>query len=324
MPPVMRRGRTDVRIIQPEMKTTPRSPDRPQAGHATSRASPRGGMLSRRHFLAAAAGAGAAGLGLSAYAYGPAATTVYLTRHEMRVPGLVPGLEGLRIAQLSDVHLPANAGAVRHALALLDAERPEVVLLTGDIVERYQALDDMVAFARRARGTIGTYAVMGNWERSGGIQPVDARRAYEAAGVQFLCNETAMLKVGSARLGIAGLDDWVSGRPDVTETLARVDQADALVWALHSPAFADLIPAGTPASLVVGGHTHGGQIRLPLLPAFRPYGSGRFLEGWYDTPAAPLYVSRGVGATNIRARFRCPAELPLFTLRQATKNPAAR
>jgi len=190
------------------------------------------------------------------------------------------------------------------------------VLLTGDIVEKAAALDELIAFARRARGTVGTYAVMGNWERSGGIHPLMARRAYEAAGVQFLCNETAILRFGSARLGIAGLDDFVSGRPDVAESLAHVDQADAMLWALHSPEFADVIPAGTPASLLLGGHTHGGQIRLPLLPPVLPYGSGRFVEGWYDTPAAPLYVSRGVGTTAIRARFRCPAELPLFTLKR--------
>ena len=313
-----------MRIIQPEMKTSPRSPDRPRAGHVLPDG-PRGNAsLSRRHFLAAAASAGAAGVGLSAYAFGPAATTVELTRHDAMVPGLPPSLQGLRIAQLSDVHLPANAGAVRNALSLLGAERPEVVILTGDIVERYHALDDLVAFARRARGSIGTYAVLGNWERSGGIQPVDARRAYEAAGVQFLCNETAMLKVGSAYLGIVGLDDWLTGRPDAAEAVARVAHADAMIWAIHAPALADLLPARTPASLVLAGHTHGGQIRLPLLPAFRPYGSGRFLEGWYDTPAAPLYVSRGVGATNIRARFRCPAELPIFTLKQAAKSPGTR
>ncbi len=306
------------------MKTSPRSPDRPRAGHAHPEG-PRGhGSLSRRHFLTAAASAGAAGVGLSAYAFGPAATTVLLTRHDALVPGLPASLQGLRIAQVSDVHLPANEGAVRSALALLDAERPEVVILTGDIVESSRALDVLVEFARRARGTVGTYAVMGNWERAGRIQPVDARRAYEAAGVQFLCNATAMLKVGSARLGIVGLDDWVSGHPDAAQAVAHVEHADAMIWALHAPGFADLLPVGTPASLVLGGHTHGGQIRLPLLPAFRPYGSGRFLEGWYDTPAAPLYVSRGVGTTNIRARFRCPAELPVFTLKQAPKSPDAR
>ena len=281
--------------------------------------------MSRRHFLAATAATGAAGLGMSGWAFGPAATTVGLTRHDALVPGLHAGLDGLRIAQVSDVHLPANRGAVRHALALLAQERPEIVLLTGDIVERATALDDLIAFARQARGSVGTYAMMGNWERFGGVQPAMARRAYEAAGVQFLCNETAILQFGTARLGIAGLDDLVSGHPDVAESLARVDHPDAMVWALHSPAFADAMPAATPASLLLAGHTHGGQIRLPLLPPLLPYGSGRFVEGWYDTPSAPLYVSRGVGTTSIRARFRCPAELPLFTLKRAQeKGPGAR
>ena len=312
-----------MRIILPGMETSPESTRLRPEGHEVHRPLRRP-RVSRRQFLAAAAAGGAAALGVAAHAFGPAATTVGLTRHDAMVPGLPAALEGLRIAQLSDVHLPANRGAVRHALALLQSERPEVVLLTGDIVEHYSALDDLVDFARRARGTAGTYAVMGNWERSGGVQPVAARRAYEAAGVQFLCNETASLRVGSAWLGIAGLDDWVSGRPDVTETLGRVAHAEAVVWALHSPGFADLVPEGTPASLILGGHTHGGQIRLPLLPALRPYGSGRFLEGWYETPAAPLYVSRGVGTTNIRARFRCPAELPIFTLRRSQNGPGTR
>ena len=310
-----------MRIIQPEMKASTHSPRWPPGPMIPSDAGH--GRVSRRHFLAATAAAGAAGVGLSGWAFGPAATTVELTRHEVLVPGLVTGLDGLRIAQVTDVHLPANAGAVRNALALLDAERPEIVILTGDIVESYHALDDLIAFARRARGTVGTYAVMGNWERFGGVGPVTARKAYEAAGVQFLCNETAQLQVGSARIGIVGLDDYVSGRPDAAAAMARVDHADAMIWALHAPAYADFIPAGTPASLLLGGHTHGGQIRLPLLPALRPSGSGRFLEGWYDTPSAPFYVSRGVGTATIHARFRCPAELPLFTLRRTEKGPGA-
>lgn len=305
-----------MRIIQPVMKTRERHPIPRVEGHAAPSAPPPA-RLSRRHFLAAAAGAGAVGIGVSADAFGPAATTVMLSRHTVVVPGLPSSLHGLRMAQVSDVHLPANEGAVRNTLALLAGERPEIVLLTGDIVERAEALDALIEFSRRARGTLGTYAVMGNWERSGGVHPVMARRAYAAAGVQFLCNETATLKVGSARLGIVGLDDLILGRPDVATALARTEIGDAMVWALHAPGMADLLPAGVPASLLIGGHTHGGQIRLPLVPALRPSGSGRFLEGWYRTRTAPLYVSRGVGTTGIRARFRCPAELPVFTLARA-------
>jgi hypothetical protein len=67
--------------------------------------------------------------------------------------------------------------------------------------------------------------------------------------------------------------------------------------------------------IMLAGHTHGGQVRIPLLPPVKPVGAGRFLEGWYRDTFAPLYVSRGVGTTGIPVRFRCPAELPIFTLR---------
>ena len=78
---------------------------------------------------------------------------------------------------------------------------------------------------------------------------------------------------------------------------------------------ADLVPAGVPRpALLLSGHTHGGQIRLPGVPAFTPPGSGRYVAGWYLDPPAPLYVSRGIGTADIRARFRCPPELPVFRL----------
>jgi hypothetical protein len=91
------------------------------------------------------------------------------------------------------------------------------------------------------------------------------------------------------------------------------------IWLVHAPIFAEKPPEGVTArpAVLLAGHTHGGQIRLPLLPPLKPVGAGRFLEGWYRDTFAPLYVSRGVGTTGIQARFRCPAELPIFTLRAA-------
>jgi uncharacterized protein len=303
-----------MRIIQPELKRARASSDRPDES-ASERSRAAGRLLTRRTFLGAAAGAGIAGAGMSAYAFGPAAANVRLSHLDALVPGLPAALDGLRVGLVTDVHLPANVPAARRALELLAAERPEVVVLGGDIVEHHQSIDQLVEFARQARGTMGTYAVMGNWERHGHISPDDARVAYEAAGVRFLCNESAMLKVGTARLGVVGLDDAVAGRPDVEKALGEGKGGDAMLWALHAPAYADLLPAGAPASLLLSGHTHGGQIRLPLLPAFTPPGSGRFVAGWYGTSSAPLYVSRGVGTTAIRARFNCPPELPILTLR---------
>jgi predicted MPP superfamily phosphohydrolase len=88
---------------------------------------------------------------------------------------------------------------------------------------------------------------------------------------------------------------------------------------LHAPGFVDGVPRGRvpqPAAILTG-HTHGGQIRLPFYTPFTPTGSGRFVAGWYRDTFAPLYVSRGIGTVTLPARFCCPPELPIFTLRTA-------
>ena len=270
--------------------------------------------MSRRRWLALAAGAAGAGLGLEAF--GPAARTVVLTRTDVTVPGLPEAFDGVRVAQVTDVHLPANGAAAAHALALLAAEQPDIVLHTGDALEEAAATDALVAFAARARGTLATFAAMGNWEWWAGLGPGAAREAYGAAGIELLCNASAVVEREGAQLVIVGLDDPVRGRPDAERALAGRDVQASRVWMVHAPGFTDLVPQGAQPAFIVSGHTHGGQVRLPGLPALRPRGSGRFLDGEYDVPAGKLYVSRGIGTSGIRARLNCPAELPVFTLRR--------
>jgi predicted MPP superfamily phosphohydrolase len=116
-----------------------------------------------------------------------------------------------------------------------------------------------------------------------------------------------------------GLDDPVEGAPDLETARRNVIPGSTEIWLVHAPGYLEQPPAGTSArpALLLAGHTHGGQIRIPLLPPVKPTGAGRFLEGWYHDTYSPLYVSRGVGTTGIPARFLCPAELPIFTLRPA-------
>lgn len=280
-------------------------PEPEQRGHPS--------LPSRRRFLLASASVGVAGTGIAGCAFGPNASAVEVTHHVLPVPGLPTALDGIRVAQVTDTHLPANRAAVARALAILTRERPEIVLFTGDMVEHADGLDDLLAFAREARGAVASVAVRGNWELSAGIAPDTLSAAYRDAGVTYLQNESVAVRIGSGTLALAGLDDTVLGAPDARRVVAQLE-GEAVIWALHGPGFADLLPASTPAALLLAGHTHGGQIRLPFLPGIAPNGSGRFLAGWYRTAAAPLYVSRGVGTTAIRARLFCPPELPIITL----------
>jgi len=275
-------------------------------------------FMTRRSFVVGTAGAlGAAAAG-DAFLVEPTALDV--SRHNIVVPGLPPGLEGVRIACLTDVHLGGGVSpAARAALEVLARERPDVVLLSGDICNHHEDLPTLVAWAREARGTAATFATLGNWEHDAGVDRATGERVYGQAGVELLYNSTGRVSVRGATLSVVGLDDPVRGRPDVGAALSRLPHADPTVWVLHAPGFVDGVPRDTyPVPVAIfAGHTHGGQIRLPFWTPYTPTGSGRFVAGWYRDTFAPLYVSRGIGTITLRARFCCPPELPLFTLRRA-------
>ena len=159
---------------------------------------------------------------------------------------------------------------------------------------------------------------LGNWEHRVGAVGQLASETYRSAGVDLLVNSSLRVDCGGAPLTLVGLDDPVAGSPDLVTARKNVAPGTTEIWLVHAPGYLDHPPEtkDRPA-LLLAGHTHGGQIRIPLLPPVKPTGAGRFIEGWYHDTFAPLYVSRGVGTTGIPARFLCPAELPIFTLRSA-------
>jgi uncharacterized protein len=271
--------------------------------------------ISRRRFLA---GVGAAGAAVAADAFGLEANRVLVTRHDVYISGLPPELDRLRIAQITDVHLPGNQLAARAAVQHIHQERPEIVVLNGDLTETARASDQVRDFVGKVRGSLATAAVLGNWEYRAGAVGETARVTYRGTGVDLLVNQTKVVRVGQASLALVGLDDMLHGNPDVLAARRELQSGAVEIWLIHEPALADSLAGATSArpAFLLAGHTHGGQIRIPFLPAFKPIGAGRFLEGWYRETPAPLYVSHGVGTTGIRARFRCPAELPVFTLRR--------
>ncbi|HEX4574475.1 MAG TPA: metallophosphoesterase [Gemmatimonadales bacterium] len=270
--------------------------------------------ISRRTFLTAAGTLGAAVL---AEGLIREPTALEVSRHEIPFRGLPAPLAGLRIACLTDVHLHGGVGrAARAAVEHVAREHPDIVVLAGDICNKHSDLPHLTAWARDVRGTLATFATLGNWEHHAGIDRRTAERAYEPAGVELLYNSAARISRAGATLTIVGIDDPVQGEPDLGAALATVGPADRTIWIVHAPGYVDGVPTGTaprPAAILTG-HTHGGQIRLPFYTPYVPVGSGRFLAGWYHDTFAPLYVSRGIGTVFLPARLFCPPELPVFTL----------
>ncbi len=202
--------------------------------------------------------------------------------------------------------------------AIVDALRwhdVQVVTLTGDIVDSASRLPVLQEFCRSLRGAgASVLATLGNWEHWGGVRIDDLARAYSDSSARLLLNETLVLSDG---VGVSATDDSTAGDARPGRAL-NGKGGDARVLLTHSPELLDRVPMSSgPFALGLADHTHGGQVRAGNVVPFVPPGSGRFVAGWYDTPAGRAYVSRGTGTSIAPARFTCRPELPIFRLRQA-------
>lgn len=270
---------------------------------------------------AAAAAAGA----LGAYAFLVEPLWLQVTRPRIHVRGLPPDLEGFRIALLTDLH--AGEGTplwlIRRACRLAMRARPDLVAVTGDL-----AADDWATFApvldalRCLRAPHGVYAVPGNHDHTVGI--ARWRREVRAhGGMVDLTNAAVLRRVGDARLCVAGVDDYSTGRPTLAE-LPPPEARDFTLLLAHDPDQAERARRAYDAvDLVVSGHTHGGQVRLPFVGALRNPAEREDLydEGLRRRPWTQVYVSRGIGTVHIPVRFLCRPELAVLELTGAPRPP---
>lgn len=235
--------------------------------------------------------------------------------HRRRIRGLS---RPLRVSLLTDFHLGPHLG-VRELEAWVEASNqqlPDLVLLGGDLVDQHYRgdLSELKLALSRLGSRLGVYAVLGNHDRTRYRNLSPLRLALEEAGVDLLVNEGRSVRDD---LYLAGLDDYRVGQANVGAALAREPEGDAATVLLsHNPDVIPELPGGI--DLVLSGHTHGGQIRLPFLGPLvtsSEYGA-RFAEGWVRAQS-PAFVSRGLGVTAIPVRFNCPAEVVVLDLEPA-------
>ena len=251
---------------------------------------------------------------------------VRVTRVPVFVPNLPAALDGAILAQVSDLHFyrsEPHAAALR-ALTILERERPDLLVLTGDQWDHEAGAEEYRTWLQTRPKGLPAVAVLGNHEYAtgrGGRGAIvrSAERIHEQGDAEMLVNAATTIEIRSQRLRVVGLDDLRHGEPHAGHLDSMLDTAEPQLWLFHEPVQADRLdwPSSAAPFLMLAGHTHGGQIRLPLLPPVTPSGSGPYVAGLYSTARGPLYVSRGVGASGPRIRYRCPAEVALFELRPA-------
>lgn len=238
------------------------------------------------------------------------------------VPGLDPAHDGLRVAQLSDLHVGRRTApaTIRAAIAAANAFRPDLVVLTGDYLSRHR---EEVRGMREQLGGLAapTLAVLGNHDVW--VDPRGAAQALRAHGYEVLENAWTALRVRGAPLAVVGVGDHLTRRDDVAAATRGLRRSGPppLVLA-HGPRTADKLRAlGRPA-LCLSGHTHGGQINVPILtPLLLASIREPYVRGLYRLGDVQLYVNRGIGMSGVRLRVNSPAEVTLATLRRADPVP---
>ncbi|WP_345465293.1 metallophosphoesterase [Deinococcus carri] len=277
--------------------------------------------LTRRRLLR-----GLLGGGLAAGALGGAGWAQAARFGTVRESRRLPGLQApLRVAFLTDLHygLYVFAGRVRAWVDAANAARPDLILLGGDFLDTRAGADPapLLTELARLRAPLGVYGVWGNHdygsfgqEEVGQDWPAHRQNltaAFARAGIAVLRNTGQAVRPD---LWVGGVDDFICGQPDAAAALSGAGERATLLLS-HNP---DLLPElPGPVGLVLCGHTHGGQIRLPLLgaPVVPSRYGQRYAMGWvtgaYGTPA---YVSRGLGTSGLPFRNLCEPELTLLTL----------
>ena len=237
-------------------------------------------------------------------------------------PDAAADLDGLTIVQLSDFHAgftPSfNLRAMRKAIDLALAARPDLLVITGDLACGPHGRAEFQRQLRRLVSPLGVYAVLGNHDHGDSkapfVQPTDPR-LLEECGIRLLTNEVVAVPYGAACIEIAGVDDAEGGHDDLPAVLAALERRPrALRLLLTHHAEVVLRTAPGDFHMTLAGDTHGGQLCLPL-PGRRVLLSdlsARFAEGAYDVGGRPLYVTRGVGTSMLPLRAFCRPEIVVF------------
>lgn len=256
---------------------------------------------------------------LGAYAFFVEPRWLEVTHTRVHIEGLPSGMEGFRIALLTDLHTYNETpfSIVRRACHLAMTEEPDLIALTGDFGGiNSRGLRRVIDILSVLEAPLGVYGVPGNHDYHTGID--DWHRFVKAYPTLVdLTNRRAARQVDGARLCIVGVDAFNKGEPHLEEALPPRGTDCITILLAHNPEQAEQVRSERKhVDLVLSGHTHGGQVRLPFVGALRNpvQHENIYEEGLVRRPWTQVYISRGVGMARLPVRFLCRPEVAILIL----------
>lgn len=281
-------------------------------------------QLTRRKFIL---GSGVAAAGLALYSGAIARHEIDVVNTTVRIANLPSAFHGFRIVQISDIHLDefTEPFFLEHVVHRINELNPDLVLVTGDFVTRGSLtfLDSRHAAYRCAEilSTLKTpqvYTILGNHDV--GVSAPLVIEALRSVKIPVLVNEHIPIERSGSRFWLCGADDAGTRHPDLDLTIPEKPDGPIILM-VHEPDYADVVvkhPRGSLVDVMLSGHSHGGQVRIPFYgPLILPPMGQKYVMGHFQFGAMQLYVNRGIGAVGLPFRFDCPPELTVHTLQPA-------
>lgn len=248
---------------------------------------------------------------------------------ELSFPNLPPAFDGYTILHLSDLHINKMGLLEKRTMELVSKRNVDICLITGDVTTNPRASDTFRRVCSAIKHQDPIYMVLGNSEHKPWVDTQTLTEALSFPGLNILINSSASITRGSENIKLVGIDDPFSKLEDIDKAFEGVDPEDFIIFLTHCPSKTpDGIERG--ADLILSGHTHGGQVRLPYLGVLWTHmrSNKKLNDGLYnpndlkrilkiDTGNSYLCVNRGVGTSRIHTRFLCPPEIIYITLRKS-------
>ncbi len=238
---------------------------------------------------------------------------ISVTREEITIEGYFRSPGAVRIVFLADLHIIEAGRRERRLLEMVRELDPDLILIAGDFIKTGADPGETIAAAGRLRAPLGVYGVVGNID----ISHRRSRRllqGLEAAGVEILRDRRRRIRAGELEFDLVGFD--LNPSPEeVEKVFAGREGGYPQIVLAHWPYLLDILTPHQP-ELILCGHTHGGQVRLPVFGSFlaRLLAGTHYDQGLFTVLGSRVYVTRGVGMTTHQIRLFCPPEIVLLTL----------
>ena len=245
-----------------------------------------------------------------------------LVRH-YQLQGEAAGTETIRLVQISDIQIGENYSMkqLQRVVKKIEKQQPDIILFTGDLFENYavcgaEAEAEVTALLGRLEAPLGKYAVWGNRDYGGGAARA-YRRILNKAGFELLCNSSAQITAAEGKqVLLCGLDDGLFGAPNDAQFPQQMDGFAYRILLLHEPDLAQRW-IQSDFQLILAGHSHGGQVRLPFGAGLRTVLAEQYTRHFYtlnEETGQQLYVNTGLGTSHLPVRFGVVPEIAVFDI----------